>query len=161
CTSALSRLRPNSFSRSSVSQTVLPSSIRPMRPITPASSSIASTRVVLPAPAPPTRATLRMASVVYLGMMSFSPAVPFVPAVLPRGPPEAGKDKDDTAPPPATEGLRRRPGSLFNRLLTLCEVTGPRFHVVLLNPLIPNNTGNIGRTAAATGCRLHVIHPLG
>ncbi len=37
----------------------------------------------------------------------------------------------------------------------------PRFHIVLLNPLIPNNTGNIGRTAAATGCRLHVIHPLG
>jgi len=37
----------------------------------------------------------------------------------------------------------------------------PRFHVVLLNPLIPNNTGNIGRTAMATGCRLHVIHPLG
>ncbi len=37
----------------------------------------------------------------------------------------------------------------------------PAFHVVLLNPQIPNNTGNIGRTAAATGCRLHVIHPLG
>jgi tRNA (cytidine/uridine-2'-O-)-methyltransferase len=37
----------------------------------------------------------------------------------------------------------------------------PRFHIVLLNPVIPNNTGNIGRTAAATGCRLHVIHPLG
>ncbi len=37
----------------------------------------------------------------------------------------------------------------------------PRFHVVLLNPQIPNNTGNIGRTAAATGCRLHVVHPLG
>ena len=36
-----------------------------------------------------------------------------------------------------------------------------RFHIVLLHPLIPNNTGNIGRTAAATGCRLHVIHPLG
>ena len=36
----------------------------------------------------------------------------------------------------------------------------PRFHVVLLNPEIPNNTGNIGRTAAATGSRLHVIHPI-
>jgi tRNA (cytidine/uridine-2'-O-)-methyltransferase len=32
---------------------------------------------------------------------------------------------------------------------------------VLLNPEIPNNTGNIGRTVAATGCRLHVIHPIG
>jgi tRNA (cytidine/uridine-2'-O-)-methyltransferase len=37
----------------------------------------------------------------------------------------------------------------------------PRFHLILLHPLIPNNTGNIGRTAMATGCRLHVIHPLG
>ncbi len=36
----------------------------------------------------------------------------------------------------------------------------PAFHVVLLNPEIPNNTGNIGRTCAATGCRLHVIHPI-
>src|SRR5215210_5544952 len=36
-----------------------------------------------------------------------------------------------------------------------------RFNIVLLNPEIPNNTGNIGRTAAATGCRLHVIHPIG
>jgi tRNA (cytidine/uridine-2'-O-)-methyltransferase len=37
----------------------------------------------------------------------------------------------------------------------------PRFHIVLVNPEIPNNTGNIGRTAAATGCRLHVVHPIG
>lgn len=32
---------------------------------------------------------------------------------------------------------------------------------MLLHPEIPNNTGNIGRTAAATGARLHVIHPIG
>ena len=31
---------------------------------------------------------------------------------------------------------------------------------MLLSPEIPNNTGNIGRTAAATGCRLHIIHPI-
>ncbi|MCP4797237.1 MAG: tRNA (cytidine(34)-2'-O)-methyltransferase, partial [Phycisphaeraceae bacterium] len=37
----------------------------------------------------------------------------------------------------------------------------PHFEIVLLNPEIPNNTGNIGRTAAATGCRLHVVHPIG
>jgi tRNA (cytidine/uridine-2'-O-)-methyltransferase len=36
----------------------------------------------------------------------------------------------------------------------------PPFHIVLLSPEIPNNTGNIGRTAAATGCRLHVVHPI-
>ena len=34
------------------------------------------------------------------------------------------------------------------------------FNIVLLNPEIPNNTGNIGRTAAATGCALHVVHPI-
>jgi tRNA (cytidine/uridine-2'-O-)-methyltransferase len=37
----------------------------------------------------------------------------------------------------------------------------PLLHVVLDRPEIPNNTGNIGRTALATGCRLHLIHPLG
>ena len=36
----------------------------------------------------------------------------------------------------------------------------PPFHIVLLSPEIPNNTGNIGRTAAATGCRLHIVHPI-
>lgn len=37
----------------------------------------------------------------------------------------------------------------------------PPFHIVLLSPEIPNNTGNIGRTVAATGCRLHVVRPIG
>lgn len=36
----------------------------------------------------------------------------------------------------------------------------PLFHIVLLSPQIPNNTGNIGRTAMATGCTLHIIHPI-
>lgn len=37
----------------------------------------------------------------------------------------------------------------------------PRFHIVLFQPQIPNNTGNIGRTCMTTGCRLHLVHPLG
>ena len=37
----------------------------------------------------------------------------------------------------------------------------PLLHIVLLAPQIPNNTGNIGRTAVAAGCVLHLIHPLG
>ena len=37
----------------------------------------------------------------------------------------------------------------------------PTFEIILVEPEIPQNTGNIGRTAAATGCRLHLIHPLG
>jgi len=34
-------------------------------------------------------------------------------------------------------------------------------HVVLLEPEIPQNTGNIARTCAATGSVLHLIGPLG
>ena len=37
----------------------------------------------------------------------------------------------------------------------------PWLHLVLDRPEIPNNTGNIGRTALALGARLHLIHPLG
>lgn len=35
------------------------------------------------------------------------------------------------------------------------------FHIVLYQPEIPANTGNIARTCAATGTHLHLIHPLG
>ena len=34
-------------------------------------------------------------------------------------------------------------------------------HIVLLAPEIPQNTGNIARTCAATGAKLHLIKPLG
>jgi tRNA (cytidine/uridine-2'-O-)-methyltransferase len=34
-------------------------------------------------------------------------------------------------------------------------------HVVLFQPEIPQNTGNIGRMCAVTRSRLHLIHPLG
>ncbi len=34
-------------------------------------------------------------------------------------------------------------------------------HVVLFNPEIPQNTGNIGRMCALTQSRLHLVHPLG
>ena len=35
------------------------------------------------------------------------------------------------------------------------------FHLVLFQPEIPANTGNIIRLCANTGARLHLIHPLG
>jgi tRNA (cytidine/uridine-2'-O-)-methyltransferase len=35
------------------------------------------------------------------------------------------------------------------------------FHIVLVEPEIPANTGNIARTCAATGTILHLVHPLG
>ena len=34
-------------------------------------------------------------------------------------------------------------------------------HVVLYEPEIPQNTGNIMRTCMAAGCQLHLIEPLG
>jgi len=34
-------------------------------------------------------------------------------------------------------------------------------HIVLYQPEIPPNTGNIARLCACTGCQLHLIHPLG
>lgn len=40
-------------------------------------------------------------------------------------------------------------------------MTLPLLHVVMHEPEIPNNTGNIGRTCIAAGCALHLIHPLG
>ena len=35
------------------------------------------------------------------------------------------------------------------------------FHVVLVAPEIPPNTGNVIRLCANTGCRLHLVEPLG
>ena len=35
------------------------------------------------------------------------------------------------------------------------------FHIVLVAPEIPPNTGNIIRLAANTGCSLHLVEPLG
>lgn len=34
-------------------------------------------------------------------------------------------------------------------------------NIVLVEPEIPQNTGNIARTCAATGCTLHLVKPLG
>ncbi len=37
----------------------------------------------------------------------------------------------------------------------------PPFNIVLVEPLIPQNTGTIGRLAAATNSLLHLVKPLG
>ncbi len=49
-----------------------------------------------------------------------------------------------------------------------CPLSAPRtdfsvgaFNVVLVQPEIPPNTGNIGRLCLATGSTLHLVHPLG
>lgn len=35
------------------------------------------------------------------------------------------------------------------------------FNIVLVEPRIPQNTGNVARTCAATGSRLHIVRPTG
>lgn len=37
----------------------------------------------------------------------------------------------------------------------------PHFRIVLVEPEIPQNTGNIGRTCVGTGSELHLIEPFG
>ena len=37
----------------------------------------------------------------------------------------------------------------------------PKLNIVLFQPQIPQNTGNIARTCAATGARLHLVKPMG
>lgn len=41
------------------------------------------------------------------------------------------------------------------------DSAGPLLHVVLYQPDIPQNTGNIGRTCVAVGAKLWLIRPLG
>lgn len=37
----------------------------------------------------------------------------------------------------------------------------PELNIVMVEPEIPQNTGNIARTCAATGAKLHLVKPLG
>ena len=41
------------------------------------------------------------------------------------------------------------------------KVVDPILHVVMVNPEIPPNTGNVARICALTGCSLHLVRPLG
>src|SRR6478609_2575628 len=42
-----------------------------------------------------------------------------------------------------------------------CARLVPMLHVVLVEPEIPPNTGNIARLCLAAGARLHLVEPLG
>lgn len=53
-------------------------------------------------------------------------------------------------------------GGVFLRSGSQAEMSSdPLLHVVLHQPDIPQNTGNIGRTCVAVGARLWLIRPLG
>lgn len=56
-----------------------------------------------------------------------------------------------TSPGPTASGGPGDPGAPYE----------PLFHVVLYQPEIPPNTGNIGRTCVAIGAKLWLIRPLG
>ena len=49
----------------------------------------------------------------------------------------------------------------FYLALTALPATFLMFHVILYQPEIPPNTGNIIRLCANTGCQLHLVRPLG
>lgn len=56
-----------------------------------------------------------------------------------------------------TEGkTQQSPNRVSSKTLTT-----PLIHIVLFEPEIPQNTGNIGRMCAFAGTRLHLIEPLG
>lgn len=43
----------------------------------------------------------------------------------------------------------------------MSDAPEPTFHVVLVEPLIPQNTGTVGRLCVAAGATLHLVGPLG
>lgn len=47
------------------------------------------------------------------------------------------------------------------RVVSTGDVAAAPLHIVLVEPLIPPNTGNVARLCAATGCALHLVEPLG
>jgi tRNA (cytidine/uridine-2'-O-)-methyltransferase len=53
------------------------------------------------------------------------------------------------------------PAQPNERVRTLADVADAPLHVVLVEPEIPPNTGNVARLCAATGCALHLVEPLG
>lgn len=54
--------------------------------------------------------------------------------------------------------MRTQPG---DRVVSLEAVRDAPLHVVLVEPEIPPNAGNVARLCAATGCALHLVEPLG
>ena len=62
------------------------------------------------------------------------------------------------------EAERGGPGSRAAQPAERVGIPAPRdppLHVVLVEPQIPPNTGNVARLCAATGCALHLVEPLG
>lgn len=53
------------------------------------------------------------------------------------------------------------PRTRWRYLFSMVKAADPGFHVVLVEPVIPQNTGTIGRLCVAAGATLHLVGPLG
>ena len=56
---------------------------------------------------------------------------------------------------------RARLQVMISAIIDAATAENPMFNVVLVEPEIPPNTGNIGRLCLATGSTLHLVKPLG
>src|SRR5215210_9180632 len=72
----------------------------------------------------------------------------------------SGRSEDDSAMRLYEHELDSFSMRGFNSSSISCE-PDPIFHVVLVEPEIPANTGNVARSCLAAGARLHLIKPLG
>ncbi len=57
--------------------------------------------------------------------------------------------------------MTRRIEQPHERIAALDALHDAPLHIVLVEPEIPPNTGNVARLCAATGCALHLVEPLG
>ncbi len=57
-----------------------------------------------------------------------------------------------------SSGVATQPAA---RMTNLKKIPDAPLHIVLVEPQIPPNTGNVARLCAATGCALHLVKPLG
>lgn len=82
---------------------------------------------------------------------------------IPSSPSSPFKNRRSCYPVPSTARTTLAEPSTGRRGdVILSRVTyEPLLHVVLLEPEIPQNTGNIGRTCVAVGAKLWMVHPLG
>jgi len=57
--------------------------------------------------------------------------------------------------------MNERVAQPHERIRNFTDVADAPLHIVLVEPEIPPNTGNVARLCAATGCALHLVEPLG
>lgn len=74
---------------------------------------------------------------------------------------QAASSNSSSGSSTASDWSAVEPGGLLGRLQSSSPQQRPNLAVVLVHPQIPQNTGNIARSCAATGVPLHLVGPLG